>query len=430
MNTSSLVYTIVYGISYAFNGFIVYIFLSAFFSLKNEKYSKTIRLLGYIGYILLTASVYLIWDIAFVNLICSIICLFGLTFLYSSSIKEKLLAVGYTYLFLFASEVIVYLLTSNKSIPVFNHGYYKDVVGAVACRILAFIFALLFRNIKTVKQNQPVPIFLWISSLFVPLSTMTIETVIIYFIGNKYAILLSVIIVVLLNIVSFALYDALNTMYRDKMQSALIERERELYQNQCIIMQTSVEEMKKFRHDIRNQLSTLYELNKENKQDDIKSFINELISINEHGTALSNSGNIILDSILNYHLRNFYDMGIDINVDVSIPARMKLDAADMTTIFSNMIDNAKEALSNYSEKHYSLKVVYSKGSLIIIQRNSTNNQVIYDGDRIVTSKPDKHNHGYGLRNIEDTAKKYGGFLRAKQEQNEFVTDVLLYIKYE
>lgn len=404
--------------------------MSAFFSVQNKKFNKTIRLIGYIVYILLTASVYLIWNIAFVNLICSIVSILGLTFLYSSSIKEKLLAVGYTYLFLFASEVIVYLLTSNKNIPIFNHGYYKDVVGAVACRILAFIFALLFRNFKSVKQNQPVPIFLWISSLFVPLSTMIIETVIIYYISNKYAVLLSVFIVVLLNIVSFALYDALNKMYQDKMKAALIETERILYQNQCIIMQTSVEEMKKFRHDIRNQLSTLYELNEGNDRDGIKSFLNNLITINEQGSALSNSGNVVLDSILNYHLRNFYNMGINIIVDVSVPARIKLDAADMTTILSNMIDNAREALNECTQKHYNMKVIYTKGSLIIIQKNTTSNNIVYDGDRIVSSKSDKHNHGYGLKNIEETAKKYSGFLRVRQENDEFITEVLLYVNYE
>lgn len=422
-----LVYNIVYCIAYVFNGFIVYTFMSTFFNTNDTKCNGLVIFIGYTIYVFLTSVVYFLWNIAILNLTANVICLIGITFLYKSSAKDKLLAVCYTYFFLFSTEIIVYLLTGYATIPIFEHGYYRDILGAIICRVLAFIAALLLKNFKAIKNNQEVPASLWISSIFVPVSTMIIQTIIIYYVSNRYVLITSVCMVVLLNVVSFSLYDALNKMYCERIKSALIEQEKEFYHNQCLLMQTSVEEMKMFRHDINNHFSTLYEMIEENDYDESKHFIEKLISINHHGFSYSQSGNIIIDSILNYKLRNFESTGIHSNVEVSIPANLNLDAADMTTILSNMIDNALEALKTCETKTYEMKIIYAKGSLIIYQKNSYNGKVHFEGKKIISSKLDKTNHGYGLNNIEATAKKYGGLMRVRHDSNFFSTDVLLYI---
>lgn len=218
------VYKIVYCIAYAFNGFIVYTFMSTFFDTESLRVRKGTRDLCYIAYVVITSAVYLIWNIAIVNLVANVAGLIGLTLLYSSSKQERITAAFYTYFFLFASEIVVYLLTGYNMIPVFEQGYYRDIFGAIICRVLSFICALLLKNFKALKNKQNVPAVLWFASVFVPLSTLIIQTIIIYFVANRYVLIISVCMVVLLNIVSFTLYDGLNKMYTDKMEAPLSSR--------------------------------------------------------------------------------------------------------------------------------------------------------------------------------------------------------------
>lgn len=423
-----LVYKIVYCIAYAFNGFIVYTFMSTFFGSESLRVRKGTRDLCYIAYVVITSAVYLIWNIAIVNLVANVAGLIGLTLLYSSSKQEKITAAFYTYFFLFASEIVVYLLTGYNMIPVFEQGYYRDIFGAIICRVLSFICALLLKNFKALKNKQNVPAVLWFASVFVPLSTLIIQTIIIYFVANRYVLIISVCMVVLLNIVSFTLYEGLNKMYTDKMESALIEQERELYYNQCLIMQSSAEGVKKFRHDISNHLSAIYEMLENKSYDDAESYVGSLIDINKPVVVYSQSGNVIIDSILNFKLQQLSDMGTDISSEITIPKDLPLNAADMTTILSNMIDNAREALEKTDNKTYSISIVYTKGRLMIRQQNSFSGDVKVENGRLATLKKNAADHGYGLENIRETAEKYGGFFKTEHNGNVFTTDVLLYIK--
>ncbi len=47
-----------------------------------------------------------------------------------------------------------------------------------------------------------------------------------------------------------------------------------------------------------------------------------------------------------------------------------------------------------------------------------------DGE-IVTTKSDKQNHGYGLKSMAAIARKYGGSMKVKTEDNLFQVNILL-----
>lgn len=48
---------------------------------------------------------------------------------------------------------------------------------------------------------------------------------------------------------------------------------------------------------------------------------------------------------------------------------------------------------------------------------------------LVTTKSDKENHGYGLRNIESSAKKYDGAVSTYFNDNMFYINVYIGINY-
>ena len=47
-----------------------------------------------------------------------------------------------------------------------------------------------------------------------------------------------------------------------------------------------------------------------------------------------------------------------------------------------------------------------------------------------TTKEDKTMHGWGLQNVRETVQKYGGTLKFKQEENQFIVDVMMFFEGE
>ena len=51
-----------------------------------------------------------------------------------------------------------------------------------------------------------------------------------------------------------------------------------------------------------------------------------------------------------------------------------------------------------------------------------------ENGKIVTSNPDKENHGFGLRNIDEILKKYNGTSKIDIDNGVFTITTALYIK--
>ena len=47
-----------------------------------------------------------------------------------------------------------------------------------------------------------------------------------------------------------------------------------------------------------------------------------------------------------------------------------------------------------------------------------------------TTKEDKTMHGWGLQNVQQTVQKYGGNLKFRQEENQFIVDVMMFFEGE
>jgi len=58
----------------------------------------------------------------------------------------------------------------------------------------------------------------------------------------------------------------------------------------------------------------------------------------------STSGNIVVDSIINYKLRSISDWNVAVTVDIVIPTELPIEIVDLSTILTNLLDNAVQAL--------------------------------------------------------------------------------------
>ena len=126
-------------------------------------------------------------------------------------------------------------------------------------------------------------------------------------------------------------------------------------------------------------------------------------------------GNDIADAIINEKNEIAKSFGIEINIEGTLSGIENIAPIDMCTIFANALDNCIEALKELKLDKPVIKVLAKKNKnfLLISFINPVEEEVIINEAKSVeTSKLDKDNHGFGIKNIRLAAQKYGGDINA------------------
>ncbi|MBQ1392720.1 MAG: ATP-binding protein [Lachnospiraceae bacterium] len=84
---------------------------------------------------------------------------------------------------------------------------------------------------------------------------------------------------------------------------------------------------------------------------------------------------------------------------------------DLTSLFCNLLDNAFEACHQLSEAYIEITTTKKKKTpfVIITMINSCrNNPFSKQTGKLLTMKPNKNMHGFGIKSIQKTIRKYHG----------------------
>ena len=410
-----------------FTMYTIYRFSNVFFN--ERKNNRLLALSSYTVYFISLSLVYLVIDIPMVTLFTNLIGIFLLTLNYDSTFKERIISVAFMYTFMFAVELVVAAVTGIFHIDVFSRGEYNKSVALVVCKIVTFLLVLTIENYRKVKWKESISNPLFVATVFIPATTIFIAII---FVDNtncsQYIIIILLTVLLGLNAFTFYMYDKLSEKYNEHYKAKISETERNYYYNQCELMQKSTEDISKFKHDINNHFNVISDLLIKNDYDDAKKYLEQLIKRNNKTSLIiSQTGNIVIDSIINYKLSGLDRNEIKVSTDIVVPERTNIEIMDLSTILNNLLDNSIRALNEMAgEKILTIVIKYSRKRMIIRITNTYENDLILENGEFVTTKADKKNHGMGIKNVKDAIEKYNGLLSIKNEDGVFITDVLLY----
>ena len=195
-------------------------------------------------------------------------------------------------------------------------------------------------------------------------------------------------------------------------------------------------ETRKLRHDMKNHLACIQMLTKEGKYEELQKYLE---SLNEAVSEVSyeiQTGNEIVDAILNVKLKSAKKEDILFEVTGVIPYMPDVDAIDWCKMIANAIDNGIEALRECSIAEKILQIRFKNNGrfLVIHMENACENPVEISGHGIRTHKADYSQHGFGLKNMEAAVKKYQGEMQLDCEKRGeyywFWVDLLLPVRGE
>lgn len=421
-------YNIIYLISNFFTIFIIHRFMKLFFSKKSI--NKILTIIAYLSLFIITSLAYLLFDIPIIALALNWVLIFCISLTYESTIQKRLIYSTYIIAFMLFPELIVAAATGYFHFSFFVSGNYTNSMGLIVSKILTFSEVLLLQNYKTSREKQNVGWNLWLSSIMIPMSTLVYE---IMFVSSnslsQYKVIISVIILFVINISAFYLYDSLSKSYVRQSKLSILETENKLYSKQCEIMQSSTEDLQEFRHDMNNQFITLSELIRSGQYEEAERQLSHLASLTRSKIIYSSSGNVIIDGLINYKLQNALSEKIEVKTEIAVPEQIKIETTDLVAILGNLIDNALNALCDVPEdrRNLTIKVVFGKERLIIRTSNPYVDDVLCEDGKIVSRKKSSKHHGYGLNNIAKAVSKYKGYMDIDYNDNLFTVDIIMYI---
>lgn len=198
-------------------------------------------------------------------------------------------------------------------------------------------------------------------------------------------------------------------------------------QQQLMLQESMAESTKKFRHDFKSNLQTLSYFMETAQYDNAKKYLDELCSSFSHYPSLFNSGNSVLDAVLNCKVISAEKHGIRLNADIRDLPSLELAYTDFATILSNLLDNAIEACIPLPEEKriVTLKILPVKNYVNIILQNKYVHTLKTEKSFFATTKSDHGSHGYGLKLVQDAVRRSSGYFTCSAENQEFTASVLL-----
>lgn len=414
-------------LSNIFTVFVAHEFFSIFvYEKKNEMLTKFVYILY--GIAIIISSIFI--DIPLINLMVTLGSVSFITFSYRIEYNKALLLISLYCVIMFIGELISVAITGRLFIGPLIRAEYENIFGLFFCKILTFIVVLLLQNIKFFRSSQSPPITYALLTIIMPVSSIVLGSMIMSISGvTKAMVLLSMSVLILINILTFTLYDKISVYYGRQIETVSLKQENLFYHNQLNFMNESVQEMSAFRHDIQNHFNMIEGYLKSNRLNEAIAYIEELKGADSMlESNLVNTGNFIVDSILNYKLSTIQD--VETELEVFVPSSIEIDTVHFVSILTNLLDNAIEALRSMKEKDnriLRIRIVYSKGRLIMTFQNSYDGGIVYEDGEICSSKHDSDRHGYGLTNVKRAIEPYDGLLKINHNGEIFSIQALLYV---
>ena len=185
------------------------------------------------------------------------------------------------------------------------------------------------------------------------------------------------------------------------------------------------EEIRRFRHDIKNLLYVLDKMLAGNKTQEAREYIIKMAGTFQAATAQYNTGCYIADAILASKQKTAEEISTEIKINGPIPARDIKDV-DMVILLSNLLDNAIEACAKIEgEKEIILESYIKKGKWMLKISNPVAQKPLIVNNRILTTKDNKRIHGIGILNIQRVVEKYSGNVLFLSDEKQFEAEMFL-----
>lgn len=373
-----------------------------------------------IAYAMMTIT-YIMFHNVILNLIVMLVGIFIMISTYEGKLRKKIL---FSILILAIScelDITAAVFINKNSIS----GDY-DIVSSYISVFLFLISVILLKNLYY-KQNKNIIEQRWIGIISMSIISICIMAVLDYdkSISSFSAVLLGFALL-LLNLILYYLYNMIIEKNISEQDNIYLREQMKAYEMQIQMNIDNDRKVRSIRHDLKYHLNELLEYAYTHREKEIINYIEQMLGEVHVQKDMVDTGSA-MDGVLNYMIAQAQERKISVDTHIAIPESMVVNAFDFNVIIGNLMENAIEASERISDPKIKIDIRYNEKKLFIVISNKYNGKVKKLGNRIISLKENKKEHGVGLANIKSVVQKYHGETDIRYDENWFLVNIMMHL---
>lgn len=390
----------------------------------NKKCNTACKLITVISFAMIQSVIKLFIFNFFVHFIVFLLSIGCISLLYTTKLWKKLLTVASCAIVIKAMEILL----AVTIYAIFNAAFYNSILF-ISCAL--FFNLIIYGLLKIISDYDYIASFkiFWqttiafiilpsISLLIVALLTFRAITISSGF--DNFILPIETILLLVVNLAVSLFYNYINILktqekkYKTKIET--IEREKEFYYD---LTQKYIVSNKAM-HDLKNRLFAIENMI-DPCNDNARQEIQQICDIVKNTECKIFTGIAGVDNLINAKIKTAEEKSIYINVKSVIAELVEYNIADICALLGNVLDNAIVATEEVIEdRNIELSLLQVEENICI--------SVVNPVARFANAKFSKKEpllHGYGLQNVRDIVRKYGGDCRYGIENKKFSIFILI-----
>jgi len=408
---------------------VLYTFYSSVFDLK---YKKTVTIAIIAAFALLgIATVHA--SNAAINIAITILTFIAIALLFRGGLLNRLFLALLLYVVAAIGEFIVaYSITFYSDIIATNiqFGTSEFAYGQMLSKLIfAFFVWILLRFFRKQTFSKVKPGY-WVVLIIPPIGGIVVLYNFLLLRTHSVVDVVTSFVVMITSVIALTVYDRILTNYEIEAQNIYLEELLSYSSYQYYMAEKSEKLILKTKHDIKNLLIGFQTDIQSHNIDSVQENINKLLEEINTLEGPAASGNLVIDSIINYKAHAARQSDIYFTVDLSIPQNLIIDSVGICQIIGNALDNAIEAtekINDIKKKIIQISASYKQGSLHVKIINPYSDDIVLNRNgKLMSSKRQYRTEGLGLQSIIGTIEKYDGSYDMKYQNGEFCLSVIFY----
>lgn len=362
------------------------------------------------------------------------IILFLITYFYNLQLHERFLIISLHYFILIGSELFVTLLLTGimkmdlETIQsVYNFSFL--FLGVISKFLNIILISIIKKNFM--KDKIILPRFInYITISLLSVSSISMGLLFFSSINSsiydiKIILLIVCLLILFMSVGVLIMYFFANHFYINLQK----ETTRSIYNKsfEKFITNAEVKEdtLSKIWHDMKNHINILEKMDSNN--DNYYEYLNSIKTQLNNIPNQINSGNDLINIILNDKYIEADSQGINFNIKAVAPPDLNIDDLHLSSILFNTIDNAIEACSNgkIDDRYINLEI-YPDGDFLYFKiQNSYDSSYDNYSEKVNSHKNKYIGRGYGLKIVEDIINKHEGYIEIDKGDKEFSVIIIL-----
>lgn len=369
-----------WGIYFLCNFFLLCIILQFIKDFLGKANNIKYEIGGIIFFYMVTFAVKLYIGIPILNFAANVLGIFVITLAYNGTFRKKILLSILIPMINASCDMITYYIVIGQ----LNNDYSGNF-SFIFTVLLVWICQRLVTSLQTKKEEVYISRKYIYLLLLIPVCGLVIMYCITIANMKSYGVIMGICVLVI-NMLTFYLYNAVIENEWNRLQNELLEKSIESYENELRIMGKSQRKIQSVKHDMRHHLIELKAFAQKDSSEELMDYLSDIENDLELEQEIVYSGSYEVDSLLNYLLSNAKKELKNVNVKVCIPQEIHLSRYRFNIIVGNLLENAIEAARDSEEQYLDVILRVERGILKIDIVNSYTGKLEMKKGRWITKK--------------------------------------------